>query len=161
MTANIYVVDTSSMIALEQYPIDIFKSLWTNLEKLVKNNQLISPKEALEELKKKDDEIARWAKKNKKMFKTITQQQSAKVKEILAKFPALIDPNKETPDADPFLIALSLEKTQQQTLTQTQRVVVAQEVYRNNKINIPFVCQFYGVECIKLIDLFRMENWKF
>lgn len=163
MPSDVYIIDASALIDLRPYPYDIFKTLWANIERLVKNNRLISTEQVLEELKKKDDEILKWAKKNKKMFKQLTPEQIRQVRIIINAFRALIDPNKETPDADPFVIALALEKDPQQTLISfnNKKVVITQESYKNGKINIPYVCQSYGIECIKIIELFRREKWKF
>ena len=163
MPSDLYVIDTSALVDLRPYPIDVFKTLWTNIEQLVRTNLLISSEQVLEELKKQDDEILRWAKKHRKIFKPLSAAQIQEVKKIEAAYPELVDANKETPDADPFVIALALEKDPQQTLISfnNKRIVVAQERLKSNKINIPFVCQDYGIECIAIVDLFRRESWKF
>jgi len=163
MSADLYIIDTSALIDLRPYPFDIFKTLWVNLEGLIRSSQLISTEQVFEELKRRDDEILKWAKKHRKIFKPLDPEQIKEVKKIEAAFPCLVDPDKETDDADPFVIALALKKDPQQTLISfnSKRVVVTQENYKSNKINIPFVCQSYGIECIKIVDLFRRESWKF
>jgi hypothetical protein len=82
----------------------------------------------------------------------------------LSLFPDLIDPAKEIPDADPFVVALAIiENTRRQdTLFKGQCVVVTQEKpSRSARPKIPEVCQHYGIECIGVAGLFRKEGWKF
>lgn len=163
MPINIYIIDTSALIDLKPYPSDVFKTLWTNIERLIKRARLISPKQVLDELSKKDDVLFKWAKRNRTMFKDLTQNQIVKVKEIVNKFPTLIDVNKEIQDADPFVISLALitESQQKIILIEEKKIVITQEVYKENKINIPQVCKFYDIEYLNIIELFRRENWTF
>jgi hypothetical protein len=65
----VYIIDTCSIIDLfKLYPQDVFLELWNNIDKLIKNERLISHKFVLEELGKKFDEAWRWAKIRKSMF---------------------------------------------------------------------------------------------
>lgn len=164
MAGEIYVIDTSSLIRIkpEDYPHDIFVTLWSNMENLVKSRRLMSSKLVLEELKKKNDDIYKWAKRNEEMFKEITTlEQTELVKQILKKFPSLIDPDGQV-EADPFVITLALQKESQQTLDSfnKEKIVVTEEILQGNKIKIPFVCQHFGIECINIFDLFRREGWQ-
>ena len=93
------------------------------------------------------------------MFREVTQQQIEKVKEILAKYPQLVDVRSEVV-ADPWLIALALEKEEQQKLFKEVKIVVTEEKIKPNKVNIPFVCRELGIECINIIGLMRKEGWK-
>jgi hypothetical protein len=106
-----YCIDTSALIDLwrRYYPPDIFQSLWKDIEKLVYQGFIIAPQEVLKEIKKQDDELLEWAKRNRKMFKDLDEDQLKEVKVIVKDFPNLIDPNKEV-DADPFLVALAKAK---------------------------------------------------
>lgn len=167
MVENIYVIDASSLIRIkpEDYPHDIFVSLWSNMENLVREGRLRSSILVFDELKRKDDHIYEWAKKNKSMlFIDITPQQTKIVKEILKTddFRALVDPRAQGGEADPFIIAIAREKEAQQTLISfnKKKIVVTEEKLSGNKIRIPFVCQHFEIECINIFDLFRREGWK-
>ena len=168
MARNIYVIDTSSLIRIkpEYYPHDIFVSLWSNMENIVKEGRLISSKLVLDELKKMDDDIYKWAKRNKSMFKKITPQQTKEVKNILGTkdFGALIDCGAQDGQADPFIIAIALEKEKQTSFPdfnkKIKKMVVTEERLHGNRIRIPFVCQYFGVECTNIFDLFRREGWR-
>jgi len=65
--------------------------------------------------------------------------------------------------ADPWGIALAIEMTRgsQQTLTPIKRIVVTEEKLRGEKIRIPYVCQKYNIDSIDIIEMFRIEGWKF
>ena len=96
MTEEYYVIDTSSLIDLNRFnPIDLYPSVWKKLENLINKGQLISPIEVFNELKKQDDGVAEWAKKNKTMFKYVTKRQTEIVTQILIKYPSLIKTKRQ------------------------------------------------------------------
>lgn len=163
---NFYIIDASSLIEFNRrYPIDVFPKLWRNVEDLINKGLLISPKEVFKEIARGDDSLKEWAKKQKKLFKELDERQIQIVKEILQKYPSLAKPDKDGPQADPFVIglALSLSKDPQKTLIPTikKRIIVTEEQLRGAKIKIPFICQIYGIDCINIIEMFRTEGWKF
>jgi hypothetical protein len=159
-----YIIDTSSLVQLKRTnPMDIFPGVWSNLEKLATAGLLYCPEEVLREVTNRDDELKEWAHRNKVMFRRLTESQMSKVVEIETKYPSLVDPEKETPVADPFVIALALQPNRQTTIVPVERkiIVVTEERLKGNKVCIPFVCLNYGVEYINLFELFRREGWKF
>lgn len=163
-TLTYYIIDSCSLIDLKKHnPMDIYQSVWGRVEKLIKDGYLIAPKEVFHEIEKGDDELKDWAKKQNKLFVDLDDFQIKKVKEIQAAYPSWIDVDKETAIADPFIIALALEKDKQQTLEPTikNRLVISEEKLDGNKIKVPFVCQNYNIECITIFELFRKLGWTF
>ena len=165
-TINYYVIDSSSLIELNRrYPIDVFPTLWKNMDKLIEKGFLISHKEVLKEISVMDDSLKKWAKKQKKFFKELDETQMEIVRQILVKYPSLAKSDSETAAADPFVIALAVEmgSSSQQTLYPTikGRIIVTEEKLRGNKVKIPFVCKDYNIECINIIEMCRVEGWKF
>ncbi|GIU68817.1 MAG: twitching motility protein PilT [Candidatus Woesearchaeota archaeon] len=163
MTSNCYIIDSSSLIELNRHnPIDVFPSVWKNMESLVNKSLLIAPKEVLNEIKKKDDQLAKWAKKQNNLFKDPTPKQIEILKDILKNYPALVKLDRKY-NADAWVIALAIEMASgsQKTLLPIKRIVVTEEKLRGNKIKIPLVCQKYSIETIDIIDMFRIEGWKF
>lgn len=164
-----YCIDTSALIELKMlYRMKTFPSLWDKLSDLVKQDRLIAPREVLNELEAKDDELFRWFKKHKKMFKAANQDQIDTAKEILTKFPQLVDPNKQIPDADPFVIALAIVRNKERSLFGEKFIVVTREERTGSgggRPKIPDVCVAYGIECIygatALAELFEREQWEF
>lgn len=158
----IYIIDSSSLIDLKKYyPIDIFQGIWNNLENLIINRRLFSSIEVLKEISRGDDELKDWCNQHKTIFKPINSKITMQTQEILDRFPELGDIDRTTPIADPFLIALALERDPQQTLIEKRKVIVTEEKSKRNKINIPYVSNQYGIESSNIIELFRKEKWTF
>jgi hypothetical protein len=94
-----------------------------------------------------------WAKRQK-CFKDLDRDQIECVKRILKAFPSLIDEKKTVADADPFVIALALEKGWK---------VVSSENPAGASLRkrIPDVCSQYKVPCLTLLEFFRDQHWNF
>ncbi len=158
--ASTYVIDTSSLIELPQhYPSSNFSGLWDHLEGLVANVRLIAPTEVFKEISPgKSHELFQWCKKNKEMFVDMNSQMLQFVSDIMTNHKGLVPLDKSGPVADPFVIALA--RSRMNNLTDDKIFVVTQEgVGSINKI--PFVCRSYNLTAIKLMELIRLENWKF
>lgn len=163
MMENFYVIDTSSLVELNKHnPIDIYPSVWNKMEELVKKGRLVAPREVLFEIELMDDQLKDWSREQNKMFVEPADRQIEIVKEILRKYPSLIDINRKY-DADPWVIALTVEMVTdpQRTLTEIKRIVVTEEKIRGNRIRIPLICKDYNVEFLDIIGMFREEGWRF
>ena len=163
MNSNHYIMDTSSLVELNRHnPIDVFPSVWNNLESLSKKGLLVAPAEVLSEVKERDDELASWAKKNNSIFRPPTKKQIEILKDILKNYPALVKEDRRY-DADAWVVALAVEMktSRQQTIIDVKRIVVTEEKLRGEKVKIPLVCQKYEIEAIGIIEMFRIEGWKF
>jgi len=163
MTEFVYIIDSSSLIALNKTnPMYIFPSTWKRIEGLVHQNRLLAPREVLDEITRFDDVLAEWGKGHPRIFVDPTSQQIKMVKEILNKYPSLIERGKQF-SADPWVIALAVEliRNDQSTLVEVKRIVVTEEKLRGNRIRIPYVCKEYNVEAIDVLDMFRREGWVF
>lgn len=152
----IYCIDTSSLITgwKDRYPPEIFPGLWEHFKGLIEIEKLIAPEEVYFELEKQDDSIKSWVDKNKKMFQPLDDGVQAIVSEILTKHPTLIDLNRTSNQADPFVIALALQRN---------GIVVTEEKWTNSpkRTKIPNVCEAYNVQCIDLLNMIRELKWKF
>jgi hypothetical protein len=163
MTSNHYIMDTSSLVELNRHnPIDVFPSVWNNLESLSKKGLLVAPAEVLSEVKERDDELASWAKRNNRIFRPPTKKQIEILKDVLKNYPALVKEDRKY-DADAWVVALAVEMkaSYQQTIIEIKRIVVTEEKLRGEKVKIPLVCQKYEIEAIGIIEMFRIEGWKF
>jgi len=167
-TKYVYILDTSSIIDLFRlYPLDIFSKLWENIDDLIKKERVISHEYVLKELSKRDDEIYKWAKSRKNVFVGITKDQVEIIKRLseeIEEFRKLVEEGKDKDiHADPWLIALSIEKEQQRKILEVKvkTIIITEERFRQNKVNIPFVCQKLNIEYTNIIGLMRKENWKF
>ncbi|KPJ53507.1 MAG: hypothetical protein AMS16_05250, partial [Planctomycetes bacterium DG_58] len=120
---------------------------------MITGGDLVAPREVLGELKRQRDELYRWA-VAQKCFLALDEEQIAYVKDIMAKFPSLVDPNKTIPDADPFVIALALAKGWKVITTEGPGGTSPRK-------RIPDVCRHYGINCLSLLDFFREKGWNF
>ncbi len=160
-----YCVDTSALIDLNYlYPRSVFATLWRSLERLVEEGRLIAPSDVLEELKRGDDDLTEWAKKQRRMFRTQDAKLLREVSAILKVVPDLADATRTRPvHADPFVVALAqIEHQHAQTeLLLAGCTVVCHEGRRGQRLRIPDACDRLGIECIRFQALFKREGWSF
>lgn len=156
--SNVYVMDTNALIYLHvNYPRGTFPSVWSNFEDLVGHDRIISPRAVLEEVSRQDDQVHEWCKRNRNVFKRDTGEITKRVMEIIHKFPKLLHHNRPRREADPYIIALASLRTG--NLTGDKPIIVTPE--KNEKNKIPHVAKEYGLESIKLVDVFGKEGWQF
>lgn len=159
----IYSMDTSGWTSLQRgYPASNFPSLWRNIDYLANNNRLISPHEVYAELEKQDDELLKWAKLHKGAFLKLDDEQVAVGLQIIADFPALVNPLKQTPDADPFVISLAIVQKKRSTLLGDDCIVVSAEKKGSpQKYKIPDVCNHFRIRHFIILDVITEEGWTF
>ena len=155
----IYSLDTSALIAAfpERYPIDNFPSLWRKIEELIKNGRLKMSQIVFDEAMR-DTDIKQWCDEYqlKPDFQVpIDELVQEKVSEVLSEFPRLIDSRTGKSGADPWVIALAL--------TAENYIVLTEENPTNseNRPKIPDACAHFNLQCIKVVDLIKRENWIF
>ena len=152
-----YCIDTSALIdaGIRYYPPDVFPSFWKKLEMLLDSSRLKAPATLLDEITRKDDDLAEWVKANKDaLIVPMDAAQQTAVTVILGQFPNLINPNKNRSMGDPFFVALA----QTQNLT----LVTGEKNKGNlNKPKIPDVCDTLSIPYINILELIRREGWRF
>ena len=144
--------------------MDIFPGIWERLAELATSGRLIAPREVLRELEKGDDELLPWAREHSMMFQDPDEQHLATVQSILEQFPDFVDPDKETPEADPFVVARAIVGRGSGSLLPQNWVVVAEENRRRtpeHRPRIPDVCDHYEAPFMKMFDVMRTEGWAF
>ena len=163
MTSNHYVIDSCSLIDLNKYsPIDVFPSLWEKLSSLINQGFLVAPKEVFKEITERDDELAKWAKRQARLFIEPTENHVKIVREILEKHNSMVDADRKN-DADSWVVALAvdLKNSPQRQIIPVKIVVVTEEKIKGNQIKIPLVCQEYDIEAINIMKMIRTEGWTF
>ena len=151
-----YSIDTSALIEgwYRRFPPDIVPGFWDNLDELIQNGNLKATEEVLVELEKKHDVIHNWVKERENLFILIDEEIQFVVREILSNHKTLIDSRRNRSSADPFVIALAKINSS---------IVITEELptQSDNRPHIPDVCHALNIEYVNLIDLSRIENWKF
>jgi hypothetical protein len=148
-----YCVDTSALIAAwsERYPIRRLPRFWERIDGLIADGRLVAPEDVRREIKKKEDGLFEWVNARKPMFVELHEPVQLRAKEILRRFPWLTKNLPDKSPADPFVIALALERG---------LIVVTQEARGGaKKPQIPFVCEEFGIGCIDLLGLLDREDW--
>ncbi len=155
---NSYSVDTSAMIdGLERYyPEASFPALWVRVDELIADGRLYISEEVWEEIQKKDAVVKAWCdKRSKKGFVIPTDGAVAQaVQHVLAASKRLVMNMKGRNRADPFVIAVARLKGS---------TVVTGEGSNGtaDRPKIPYVCGLLGVECVRFLDVIRIEGWRF
>ena len=151
-----YCLDTSVLVEgwVRLYPKDVFPSIWGKIEEMVADGRLLSPDEVLNELKKQEDDLHKWAKGQTGLFHPLDIDLQRATQEILTEFPRMVESGKSRHQADVFVVALARI---------TGRTVVTQETpsVNSNKPKIPNVCKHYAIRCIDLLSLLREQNCNF
>lgn len=146
----IYLLDSNTLIEAKNryYGMTICPGYWSWVLRSHRQGVLASIEMVADELKRGNDELALWAKHNKKLFlpvsDTATQAAFAQVAAHLALQTAHMKPGALEDflsGADPWLIA--------KAMTLPGGVVVTHEQfnpYLRRKFSIPNICQHFGVQ---------------
>jgi hypothetical protein len=151
-----YVFDTSALIGAwaRAYPPDAFPQVWERLDGLAASGGLIVPEEVLDELKAQDDELLAWVKaRSGNVVVPTTRAVMLEARAVLADHPHLTKTGTGRGKADPFVISLAAIRS--------CPVVTQEQGGSTAKPRIPFVCTQRGIRCLSLLDLIRLEGWRF
>jgi len=152
-----FVIDTSSLIRLSrENPRPRYPKIWDRVEELSEKGLLRAPREVRLELERGDDDLTEWAKARFELFVDPDKAQTQRLEEILRRFPALVDPDRTSPFADRWVVALALHgKAPESDAPQDSWIVVAEEQPKGpGSTKIPDICAAFGIECINRIGLF-------
>jgi len=147
---KIYCIDSSSLINLfRHYPrnkCNKFTSLWEELDKIIKNGQIISHITVFKEISRKDDEIKKWCQNHKSIFRDINECQINQISEIQKEYDGSYWQARMNGEewADPWIIALAICEN---------AIIVSDE--RNSPNRIPYIASRFGITTLNLMDFFR------
>lgn len=144
-----FCLDTSAFINpwRRMWPLDLAPRFWDDLAALAAGGRLVVSEEVREELDRKDDELAAWARAHVPEWHPLTDEVQTVVTEIMGRWGRLVDSKRYRSGADPFVVA---------TARVTGTTVVTDEGPGDEKtIRIPYVCGQLGVPCLGLLDFVR------
>jgi len=148
-----YCFDTSALISMwrEHYRPKNFPSVWKLMEQHIERGELVAPREVYDELEQGKDDLFEFVKRQQKsLFKELDEEQARFVFEVKAKFPKLSDDHKVVPDADPFVVALAMQKG--------WKVVTSESDKSPHKI--PAACRFFRIPCLSPADFIQENRWE-
>lgn len=147
------------------YPHRILPDLWKHIEDLFKRKRIFSHEIVYEEIvpgSGTKDELGKLIAKHKSSFYPITNRQGQIALDILANFPRLIDPRSKKDEADPWVIALSVEKMEGENLFgKNSDIVIVSAESEKSDTKIPAVCKRYDVRHMNLFAFFEDNGWEF
>ena len=146
-------IDTSALISMwrEHYRPKNFPSVWRLMEEHIDRGELVAPREVYEELAQGNDDLFEFVKrKQTRLFKELDEEQSKFVFEVKANFPKLSDYNKAVPDADPFVVALAMQKGWKVVTSESDK----------SPYKIPAACRFYRIPCLSPADFIQENRWE-
>ncbi len=148
-----YVFDTCSFIKLEHtYPIKHFPSVWAYFDQMISDEKIHSSYVIYKEILNGKDIILNWAKANSSIFKPVTLEIQQEAKNIVNKYPSILDYKRAKSGADPFIIAMA--KT-------NNHILVTEETLSGNPLpkKIPDICKLLNIPCIDLLNVIKRENF--
>jgi hypothetical protein len=151
------VFDTSAYLNgwRDHYPPKTFPSVWKLIEDAMVGQRIIAPREVLNELKRKDDEVASWAKTRAELFVEPSGQVQSEAGIILAMLP-----NPGIRDgADPFVVAEA--KVRRMTVVTYEGRSFSGVPTKNWSKRMPGICQKVGVECRTVPEALAMLGASF
>jgi PIN domain nuclease of toxin-antitoxin system len=150
-----YSLDTSAFLDawVRYYPPDVFPGIWESMDHAAKSGVLVTSDEVLNELSKKDDGAHEWVKSRSVMVVAFDSEIELHVREIMTRYPRLVDSKKGRSVGDPFVIALARAKG----LT----VITGENPTRKIDVpRIPDVCEDLDIRWIGVLGFFREQGWR-
>ena len=112
MARPVFVIDTSSLIALREWqPRRNHPKAWKHIDGLIDDQRLIAPEAVFSEIQSGFDLLRKWAsniRKDRRLFKPTVPRVVGIAKQIIGNFRDLIDPDQPDTNADPFVVALAI-----------------------------------------------------
>ncbi|UCE62330.1 MAG: DUF4411 family protein [Phycisphaerales bacterium] len=151
----IYCLDTSAFVQPwhERYPVDVFPSFWKAIEDWIEEDKIIAPEEVMIEVQKVDDDLLKWIKSHKEMFRPPDAEVQKEVQEILKRHTRLVDTKRGRSIADPWVIAQAVV---------CDAIIVTEELpSRGRSPKIPDVCEDLEIPYTNVLGLIREMGLKF
>lgn len=152
-----YILDTCTIIELcrRMSPPELRHSALQIVDGLIQTRQIKSPEEVYLELKdraKSGDVVLAWCDRNRDIFEDLTQQQQENLSTVLAEFGNAVKVNVSRFDADPILVAMSIE---------SGWAVVTRDGFEANegKIGVHQMCERFNCRCITELEFLKENGW--
>jgi hypothetical protein len=147
-----YIIDTSSILTQkynEFHDKSIYPSLWQNIENLIKSQIIVTCSEIRDEIK--DNDILNWLISNDCVIIPVDESIQKNVKDVVTKYPELINFKKCKSSGDAFLIATAIKYN---------LIIITQEKKDSQK-KIPYISNQFNLQAFDVNQLCKNENWQF
>jgi hypothetical protein len=149
-----YSIDTSGFLDawVRNYPPDVFPTIWRQMDSAARKGTLLASDEVLREVERKEDGAYNWMKARPEMIIAIDPEIEQQVREIMKRYPRLVDTKKGRSGGDPFVIAVARVRN--------LAVITAENATGKPDVpRIPDVCVGLGIRCLRVLDFFREQKW--
>jgi predicted nucleic acid-binding protein len=159
-----WVIDTDSIIKLyTTYSPDYFSPLWIDIDDLFSRRQLWSTKVNYAEIEERTGQeyLLAWKHRHADRFVEIDEDSQKTVREIVNRFPDLIEIESDHEQADPYLIALAI-KLDAVVITEEKRLDrgALNNPQRKANMRIPNVCDQYDITSMDLVQFINSPEWR-
>jgi hypothetical protein len=140
---TIYCFDTNALIQPwnKYYSPQFCPDYWKILEELITEGIIFCTEEIRREIEKVDDGLNDWIKAHPGFVRDIDDDVQQKLRQVLSRFPRLVDTIKDRSMADPWVIAHAWSANATVVTKEMPSVSVT-------RIKIPDVCRAFKVRCI-------------
>jgi hypothetical protein len=155
---KVYIFDACVFITLHQIDLRSIRlpdEIWNKLDELIVEGKIISHRTVYDEVvsgSKKPDKVSAWLQPRKSHFELTTPRQIEIMADVVNQFPKLVDVDSEREQADPWLVALGVEKNEQSN--EYEFVVVTQE-NQTKATKLPAACRAFSMQSISLAEFFE------
>jgi len=156
---TVYILDSSSILVLQNYFPKTFPSFWEALDDLVDRDRVFSVRECYRELDARINQphLTEWVERVKVIFRVPIAAETRFVAEIFTNphFRQIIRQKQilaGDPVADPFVISAAKCHS---------ACVVSEESMKPNAARIPNLCAHYNIDCTNIEGMFDRESWRF
>lgn len=164
-----YSVDASVMIEFKNiFPEDLFQSIWNEVTRLTTQGRWKIFETVAGELQ--DTQLKRWLIDNPQSVVKFDGRFNTYLSKFMAECQQngmmLINPSNTRNNGDPFVIALALYlegrdiRNLKVRTGDTVCCVLTNELPRDHKVNIPYVCVHYNLPYLNMFDLMRHHQWQ-
>lgn len=165
-----YSVDASAMVKLkDMLPEDLFRQAWDEVERLVAAGKWLIFDQVAREIH--GEWMRNWFARNPDAVVGFDDNFNSYLNQFMTETDALglhmVNPDSLKDAGDPFVVALALMLEHRDLSNLSRKTcdtvccVVSNEARRPNKVNIPRVCDHYGIACANLFDFMRHHRWQF
>lgn len=147
-----YIIDSSSIFSqkpTEPHRRTVNRSLWENIDRLIREQKIVTCSEIRDEIKDKD--LAKWLKSLSCIILDVNEEIQENVVRIVTEHPKLVDFDKVKSSGDAFLIATAMK----------YNLTVITEENKDKPHKIPKICEAMRVSCLDIIELCTKEGWQF
>lgn len=147
-----YIIDTCSIIsqkADEPHRRSVYRTLWQNIDKMLKSNEIVICSEVEDEVE--DDALKQWLQWNSCTVLPVDGVVQQNVTKIVNEHPGLLSFSNMKSSGDAFIIATAMK----------YQIAVITEENKDSPKKIPKICESYNIPCYNVTELADKEGWKF